>query len=343
MKKLLNTLYIFSENSYLSLDGENIVIKREDENDARVPLHNLESIYVFNFMGLSPKLMSKCTDQNIGISFLNPYGRFQARVEGKVRGNVYLRREQYRIADDENRAMNYSRNFILGKIYNSKWIIERGIRDHSLRIDVDKAKDTSQKLTIHLKNIRNIESSDVLRGIEGNAAEVYFSSIDQLILNQKETFYFIDRNRRPPRDPFNAVLSYLYTLLTYDVASALETVGLDPYVGFMHVDRPGRPSLALDLMEELRAVMVDRLAISLVNLKIINEKGFEISDVGTVQMNEETRKTISKQWQEKKQEVVTHPFIKEKIQWGMVPFVQAQLLARTIRGDLEEYPPFLWK
>lgn len=343
MKKLLNTLYIFSDNVYLSLDGENIVIKREDEKDARVPLHNLESVYVFNFVGVSPRLMSKCTEQNINIVFLTPYGKFLARVEGRIKGNVYLRREQFRIADNYQLGIEYSKNFILGKIYNSKWIIERGIRDHSMRIDVNQAKETSQKLSTHMKNIREINSFDTLRGVEGSAAETYFSSLDQLILNQRETFYFNERNRRPPKDPFNAVLSLLYTLLANDVASALETVGLDPYVGFMHVDRPGRPSLALDLMEEFRSVMVDRLALSLVNLKIISGKGFNITDVGSVVMDDETRKVICKNWQDKKQEVITHPYIKEKIQWGMVPFVQAQLLARTIRGDLEEYPPFLWK
>ena len=343
MKKLLNTLYIFSDNVYLSLDGENIVIKREDEKDARVPLHNLESVYVFNFVGVSPRLMNKCTEQNINIVFLTPYGKFLARVEGRIKGNVYLRREQFRIADNYKIGIEYSKNFILGKVYNSKWVIERGIRDHSMRIDVNQAKETSQKLSTHMKNIGEINSFDTLRGVEGSAAETYFSSLDQLILNQRETFYFNERNRRPPKDPFNAVLSLLYTLLANDVASALETVGLDPYVGFMHVDRPGRPSLALDLMEEFRSVMVDRLALSLVNLKIISGKGFNITDVGSVVMDDETRKVICKNWQDKKQEVITHPYIKEKIQWGMVPFVQAQLLARTIRGDLEEYPPFLWK
>lgn len=198
MKKLLNTLYIFSDNVYLSLDGENIVIKREDEKDARVPLHNLESVYVFNFVGVSPRLMSKCTEQNINIVFLTPYGKFLARVEGRIKGNVYLRREQFRIADNYQLGIEYSKNFILGKIYNSKWIIERGIRDHSMRIDVNQAKETSQKLSTHMKNIREINSFDTLRGVEGSAAETYFSSLDQLILNQRETFYFNERNRRPP-------------------------------------------------------------------------------------------------------------------------------------------------
>lgn len=343
MKKLLNTLYITSPDNYLSLDGENVVISKKDAEVGRVPLHNLDSIITFGYTGASPALMGKCADNNISLSFMSQSGRFLARVSGEVKGNVVLRKQQYRISDDENRSVDISRNFIFGKIYNSKWVIERTIRDYPMRIDSEKLKSKSVYLSSALKNIRNSESIDQLRGFEGEAASVYFSAFDDLILNQKEDFVFRSRNKRPPLDNVNALLSFTYTLLAGMCISALETVGLDPYVGFMHKDRPGRASLALDLMEEFRSVLADRFVLTLINKKIVSSKDFFIKENGAVIMTDEARKNFIKSWQSKKQEVITHPYLEQKVEWGLVPYVQAMLLARYIRGDLDEYPPFLWK
>ena len=343
MKKLLNTLYITSPDTYLSLDGENIVILKGEDARIRVPLHNLEGIIAFGYTGASPALMGACVERNIALSFIKPSGRFLARVTGKNYGNVFLRKEQFRISDNLERSNQIARNFILGKVYNSRWVIERATRDYALRLDVEKLKNVSKDLVNTLKLIDTARNLEQLRGYEGEAATRYFSVFDDLILQQKENFFFHNRNKRPPMDNVNAMLSFMYTILAHDVASALETVGLDPYVGFLHKDRPGRISLALDLMEELRSVCVDRFVISLINKRVVNKKGFVEKENGAVFMNDDTRKIILHAWQSKKQEVITHPFLKEKMQWGLVPYVQAMLLARFIRGDLDGYPPFMWK
>ncbi len=343
MKKLLNTLYITSPDRYLSLDGENVVVLCDDQVIGRIPLHNLESIVTFGYTGASPALMGKCAKANVALSFMSMNGKFLARVCGEVKGNVTLRRQQYRIADNENECTAISSNFITGKIFNSKWVLERAIRDYPLRIDTDKLSEKSKLLSNSLNLLKDVKDTSQLRGIEGEAAAVYFSVLDTLILNQKEQFYFKSRNKRPPLDNVNAMLSFAYTLLGIMCANALETVGLDPYVGFMHKDRPGRISLALDLMEELRSVFADRFVISLINKKMVSDKGFSVKENGAVIMDEATRKNFLTYWQNKKQETIKHPFLQEKVEWGMIPFIQATLLARHIRGDLEEYPPFLWK
>lgn len=343
MKKLLNTLYITSADRYLSLDGENIVISSGDAAIGRVPLHNLESIVTFGYTGASPALMGACAKRNITLTFMNQNGKFLARISGEVRGNVTLRRQQYRIADDEALCTAISSNFITGKIYNSKWVIERAIRDYPLRVEVEKLKSKSQFLTNSLAQISVVEDTAQLRGIEGEAASVYFSVLNDLILQQKDAFFFNSRSKRPPLDNVNAMLSFAYTLLAGMCASALETVGLDPYVGFLHKDRPGRISLALDLMEELRSVFADRFVISMINKRMVSADGFSVKENGSVIMDDDTRKAFLTNWQSKKQEAITHPFLQEKVEWGMVPFVQAMLLARYIRGDLDEYPPFFWK
>lgn len=343
MRKLLNTLYITSDNAYLSLDGENIVIMSGDETKGRVPLHNLEGIVSCGFKGVSPALMHKCTKDNISLCFLSGTGRFLAGVTGEQKGNVLLRREQYRIADNKERSIEYARNFILGKLYNSKYVIERAARDYSMRLDSEKLKTVSAELSNSMSDTRVCISHDVLQGIEGQAASRYFSIFDELILQQKNDFCFDGRNKRPPLDNVNAMLSFAYTLLTMMCASALETVGLDSYVGFMHTDRPGRRSLALDLMEEFRSVFADRFVLSLINKRLVNKKGFIKAENGAVLMNDDTRKVFFTEWQKRKTEIITHPFLKEKVEWGVVPYVQALLLARTIRGDLDVYPPFLWK
>ncbi|GAA0804667.1 type I-C CRISPR-associated endonuclease Cas1c [Faecalicatena orotica] len=343
MKKLLNTLYVTSENSYLALDGENVVVWDSDKEIGRLPLHNLEGIVSFGYRGTSPALMGACADKNISLCYLTPQGKFLARVTGKVKGNVILRKQQYESSLDEAMSMEIARNCIVGKVHNARWVLERVTRDHSMQIDVGKVKEASDNLKSSLELIQNSGSKDQLRGYEGEAASVYFSVFDELILQQKKDFTFHGRNKRPPMDNMNALLSFVYTLLTNTITSALETVGLDPYVGYLHTDRPGRASLSLDLIEELRAVLADRFVLSLVNKKIVTGKNFDKMENGAVLMDDDLRRTVLTEWQNKKKENLTHPYLKEKIEWGMVPYVQAMLLARYLRGDLDGYPVFLWK
>ena len=343
MKKLLNTLYVTSENSYLGLDGENIVVYDDKKEIGRLPLHNLEGIVSFGYRGTSPALMGACVEKNISLCYLTPQGKFLARVTGKIKGNVVLRQQQFLSSCDEKISLDIAKNCILGKVYNARWILERAIRDHPMQIDVEAVKSSSVKLKEFLEYIQNANSIEQLRGYEGEAASIYFGEFDELILQQKKDFQFHGRNRRPPLDNVNAMLSFVYTLLNNQITSALEVVGLDPYVGFMHTDRPGRTSLSLDLIEELRAVMADRFVLSLINKKIVNGKNFTQKENGAVLMDFDTRKKLLSEWQNKKKEIITHPYLKEKIEWGMVPYVQAMLLARYLRGDLDAYPVFLWK
>lgn len=343
MKKLLNTLYITNPDHYLSLDGENVVVKKEDTVVGRLPLHNLQSIITFGYTGASPGLMSACSKRNIDLCFMSQSGRFQSRVVGECYGNVLLRKAQYRYSDDMDQSLEISRNFIIGKIYNSSSTISRTIRDNGMRVDVDILEGARARLSSSVLCAKGASSLDELRGIEGEAAKNYFSVFDHMIINQKDDFFFQGRNKRPPLDNINAILSFLYSILANDCASALNGVGLDPYVGFLHQDRPGRMSLSLDLMEEFRAVFVDRLAITLINRKEISDKGFLKKENGAVIMDDDTRKIILSQWQTKKKTIITHPFLQEKIEWGMLPHIQALLLARYIRGDIDSYPPFFWK
>lgn len=343
MKQLLNTLFVTSEDVYLSLDGENVVANREKQVVARYPLHTLQGIVSFSYAGASPALMGACAKHDIGLSFLTPRGRFLASVCGETRGNVLLRRMQYRLADDPVKSAAIARTMIFGKLYNARWSLERACRDHGMRVDTDSLKSASQTIKGLLPQTLAEESPDRLRGIEGVGAAAYFGVFDQLILREKETFRFTARSRRPPLDAVNALLSFAYTLLAHDCASALESVGLDAYVGFMHTDRPGRRSLALDLMEELRPCVADRTVLTLINNQVVKAEDFVYGENGAVLLNESGRNAVLKAWQEKKKTALTHPFLEEKTQWGMVPFLQALLLARYIRGDLDEYPPFLWK
>lgn len=343
MRKLMNTLYVTSPDAYLSLDGENVVVLVEEKEKIRVPLHNLEGIVTFGYTGASPAFMGQCAKRNLALTFLTRHGRFLARVVGESRGNVVLRRQQYRMADQEPEQIKIARNCIAGKIYNSRSVVNRALRDHGQRIDEARFKAVSEQLKQSLELARSASSLEELRGYEGEAASRYFSVMDDLILQQKADFYFRGRNKRPPLDNVNAMLSFVYTLLAHDVAAALETVGLDSYVGFLHTDRPGRISLALDMMEELRAVFADRFVISLINKRMVNGSGFEKQENGAVMMKDDTRKEILRNWQERKQDKIRHPFLEETIEWGLVPHVQAMLLARFIRGDLDGYPPFLWK
>lgn len=343
MKKLLNTLYVTSEDSYLSLDGENIVVLDKEAEVGRIPLHNLEGIVSFGYRGTSPALMGACAERNISLCYVTPQGKFLARVNGKVKGNVVLRKRQFASSLDENESLAIARNCIIGKVFNARWVLERALRDHSMQVDIQRVKNASDLLKQSLELIRSSTSREQLRGYEGEAASVYFSVFDELILQQKKAFSFNGRNKRPPLDNVNALLSFTYTLLTNTITSALETVGLDPYVGYLHTDKPGRASLALDLIEEFRAVLADRFVLSLINKKIVSSKDFKVKENGAVIMSDDARKLVLSEWQKKKKEVLTHPYLKEKVEWGMAPYVQAMLLARYLRGDLDEYPPFLWK
>lgn len=343
MKKLLNTLYVTSENSYLFLDGENIVVFEDKKEVGRLPLHNLEGIVSFGYRGTSPALMGACADRNISLCYVTPQGKFLARVTGKIKGNVILRQQQYESSRDKEISLSIAKNCITGKIYNARWVLERAVRDHSLQINTDQVKTASVHLKQSLEHIRNSQSKEQLRGYEGEAASIYFGVFNELILQQKKDFVFCGRNKRPPLDNINAMLSFVYTLLTNQIASALECVGLDPYIGYLHTERPGRVSLALDLIEELRAPLADRFVLSLINKKVITRKNFKTKENGAVIMDDEARKRLLTEWQNRKKETITHPFLKEKIEWGMVPYVQAMLLARYLRGDLDGYPVFLWK
>ena len=343
MKKLLNTLYVTSENSYLALDGENIVVFEDKREIGRLPLHNLEGIVSFGYRGTSPALMGVCAERNISLCYLTPQGKFLARVLGAVKGNVILRQQQYDSSKDEKISLEIAKSCIIGKVYNARWVLERAVRDHSLQIDVDKVKKASNYLKNSLKLIQDSRSKEQLRGYEGETASIYFGVFDQLILQQKKEFCFCGRKKRPPLDNVNALLSFVYTLLSNSITSALESVGLDPYVGYLHTERPGRASLSLDLMEELRAVLADRFVLSLINKKMISGKNFLKKENGAVLMDDELRRKLLIEWQNKKKEIITHPYLKEKIEWGMVPYVQAMLLGRYLRGDLDGYPVFLWK
>lgn len=343
MRHLLNTLYVMTEDSYLSLDNENIVVNGQNKILGKYPLKMFEKIMYFGYKGASPALMGECAERGIGMSFFRPSGRFLARVCGESSGNVLLRRQQYRMADDKQQSCMLARCFVTGKLYNSRSVLERGRRDHALSLDAGKLSDAGNELLEMSRLTKNCTDLDELRGYEGDGARAYFSVLDELILQNKNYFSFSERTRRPPKNPTNAMLSFAYTLLANDCASALEGVGLDAYVGFMHRDRPGRISLALDLMEELRSIYADRFVLTLINNRIMNGKSFDTQDSGTVIMKDAARRSFLQLWQERKKDIITHPFIGEKLPWGLVPFVQAQLLARYIRGDLEEYPCFLWK
>lgn len=343
MKHLLNTLYILSEDIYLSLDGENVVANRDKQIVTRYPLHTLQNIVTFSYAGASPALMGACAQRQIGFALCTPRGKFLARVCGSSAGNVLLRRAQYRAADDLIQSCQISRTMIFGKLYNARWSIERTRRDHGLRVDGERFFEASRQIYELLPQVREETSLERLRGLEGVGASAYFGVLDDMVLGDKETFHFHGRNRRPPLDAFNALLSFAYSLLAHDCASALESVGLDSYVGFLHRDRPGRTSLALDLMEELRPCMADRFVLTLINNRQVKASDFLNMESGAVLLTDSGRKAFLKNWQEKKKESLTHPYLGEKLPWGMIPYIQALLLARYLRGDLDAYPPFLWK
>lgn len=343
MKHLLNTLFVTSEDVYLSLEGENVVANREKAVVARYPLHTLQSIVTFSYAGASPALMGACAERNIGLAFCTPRGKFLARTAGISGGNVLLRRQQYRVADDPIHSCLVARNMIIGKLYNARWSLERTLRDHRPRVDEAAFRNAVEILKRQMSAAAEERDLDSLRGLEGVGASAYFGVFDQMILRNKEAFFFHGRNRRPPLDNVNALLSFTYSLLTNDCAAVLESVGLDAYVGFLHQDRPGRKSLALDLMEELRPAMADRFVLTLINNRVVSPSDFHQEESGAVRITDEARRTLLKAWQERKQETITHPYLQEKMAWGLVPYIQALLLARYLREDMDAYPPFLWK
>ena len=343
MKKLLNTLYVTTQNAYLRKEGESVIVSIEHEDKLRLPIHTLDGIVTFGAISLSPFLMAHCAENNVTISHLTENGRFLARVQGSVSGNVLLRRQQYRLADHPEQAAAIAAMFLTGKLANTRTVLRRALRDHASPANESDLHAAESRLTQYLNRLTQPQAIDILRGIEGEASATYFEQFNHLITAQNETFRFNGRNRRPPLDPTNALLSFLYTLLVHDCRSALEGVGIDPCVGYLHTDRPGRPSLALDLMEEFRPFLADRLALSLINRQQLTANDFQTTADGAVLMRDDARKTILIAWQKRKQEEITHPFTGDKMPIGILFHMQALLLARHLRGDLEAYPPFIWK
>ncbi|MCX7597442.1 MAG: type I-C CRISPR-associated endonuclease Cas1c [Armatimonadetes bacterium] len=343
MKRLLNTLYVTTEGAYLARDGETVAVRVKREVKMRVPLVGLDGIICLGRVGCSPQLMHLCSRRGVTISFLSETGRFWARVQGPVSGNVLLRREQYRRADDPSGAAELARAFLAAKIANCRAVLLRALRDHPDIPGAAEVSSAADRLRIYLHRLTQPAPLHLCRGFEGEAGKVYFDVFDHLIVAQKEHFSFSRRSRRPPLDPTNALLSFLYAILAHDAASALESVGLDPAVGFLHRDRPGRPGLALDLMEEFRPFLADRLALSLINRQQVRPSGFRTTATGAVLMDDDTRKTVLKAYQTRKQEEIYHPFLDEKIPVGLLLHAQAMLLARHLRGDLDAYPAFFWR
>ena len=341
MKKLLNTLYVTTQDMYLRKDGETVVVEKEKQVLLRLPIHTLQGIVTFGNVMTSPFLLNLCAERGVCVSYMSESGRFLARVTGPVSGNVLLRLAQMRAYEDKEKKGEIARSFVIGKLLNARNIILRCIRDHG---ESDVLRDAAGKHVDVVQRVRDSPpDAERLRGLEGEAGAAYFGCFNELLVAQKEDFGISGRNRRPPTDPMNALLSYLYTLLAHDCRGALESVGLDPQIGFLHEVRPGRPGLALDLMEEFRAVLADRVALSLVNLRQVGLRDFKTTESGAIEMKEEARKTILHAWQKKKQETVQHPFIEERVPIGLLPHLQALLLARYLRGDLDAYPPYIQK
>ncbi len=343
MKMHLNTLYVTTQKSYLSKDGEAVSVRLDGDVRLRIPLLNLGGIVCFGNITVSPFLMAACAEAGIAVSFLTEHGRFLAAVNGYAPGNVLLRREQYRRADDPSGTVAIAKNVVGAKIANTRLVLLRALRDHPKSEGHENLRLAAGHLGRIAGQSQACSSLDVLRVMEGEAASRYFDVFNHLITSQRDGFIMVGRTRRPPRDAVNALLSFLYTMLAHDARSACESVGLDAAVGFLHRDRPGRPSLALDLMEEMRAFLVDRLVLSLINRSQVKADGFRSDEGGAITMDDDTRKVVLGAYQQRKQDTLTHPFLDEEVAVGMVIHLQARLLARHLRGDLDSYPPFLWK
>jgi CRISPR-associated protein Cas1 len=340
MRKLLNTLYITTPESYLSKDGMNVVVSVNQQEVFRIPVINIEGIVTFGYMGASPGLMKLCTDNNVSLTFLSPNGRFVSRIQGQTRGNVLLRKTQYKLAEDELWTLHVAQVMIGGKIQNYRNILRRYVRDYGANAEVENA---AQALESFKREVFRTADKTQLIGVEGMAANRYFEVLPHLMTQQREVFPFMGRNRHPPKDAVNAMLSLAYTLVTNDITAALETVGLDPYVGFLHTLRPGRASLALDMVEELRAYLGDRFVLSLINRRQISPKDFINQGEKGILLTDNGRRTFLTAWQNRKKETIVHPFLNEKIPVGLIPHAQAMLLARYMRNDIDDYPVFLIK
>lgn len=344
MKQLLNTLYVSTNDAYLRLEGETVVLSVARVKKHQIPLHHLGSIVCLGRVGLSPKLMSRCMEDGRSVVWLNEYGRFQVRVEGPISGNILLRQAQFRAADNEVQALTLSKAFVASKLRNSRSVLMRSARDNPDETEKAQLTKAAKALAINLRNLAHAESAASVLGLEGDAAVTYFEQFNTMIKPaMRKDFKYQGRSRRPPKDAVNALISFLYALLRSDCRSALETVGLDPQLGFYHVVRPGRPSLALDLMEEFRAVLSDRLALTLINRGQVSIKDFEFREGGAVYLSEAGRKTVIFAYQERKKETVLHPVLDTSVEIGLLPLLQARLLARYLRGDVASYIPFLHK
>ena len=340
---MLNTLFVTTEGAFLKKAGESILVSVKKEVKLRLPIHNLGGIGGFGRVLCTPGLLGLCARRNVAVSFVSPTGRFLAKVQGPTSGNVLLRREQYRRSGIAAECLPVARSAVLAKIANCRTSLQRAVRDHRDKGDSSRLQKGIHQLDNFLKDVKIEEDIERVRGYEGYASRCYFEAFNDMITAQKESFTLEGRTRRPPQDNVNALLSFVYTLILHDVISALETVGLDPQVGFFHRPRPGRPGLALDLMEEFRPVLADRLVISLINLRQVNANGFSREETGGVKMDDETRKIVLTAYQKRKQDEIMHPFLEERIPFGMAYFAQSLLLARFLRGDLDGYPPFIWK
>jgi len=341
MKQHLNTLFVTTDGAYMKKKGETVVVVVDKAERLRVPLLNLDGICTFGRVSVSVPLMGACAERGVRLSLLDANGRFRAAVVGYASGNVLLRRTQHRIADDPARTLAIARAIVLGKLLNARAVLQRGERDHAAGNE-----QVVMRLDEVIRQVSRCDDIDRLRGFEGEGAAEYFGAFGGLVTlegAEKEVFRFQGRSRRPPLDPFNALLSFLYAMLAHDGRSACEATGLDAAIGFLHRDRPGRPGLALDLMEEFRPWLVDRLALSMVNRRQVAASGFRRNETGGVEMTEDTRKAVLVAWQKRKQEEVTHPYLNERMSIGLVIHVQARLLARHLRGDLDAYPPFVWR
>lgn len=344
MRRHLNTIYVTTENAWVRKDGANLIVEAEGRELGRVPLHMLEGLVCFGRAGASPAALAACAEAGICVSLLDPNGRFLARVEGARSGNVLLRRRQYRLADTHDQSLAIVQGIVAAKAANQRTVVQRALRDHGGALS-DEGREELQSAVIRLndaaRRVLRSQEIDIVRGVEGESARIYFSVFPYFI--RAEGFSFTVRSRRPPLDPVNALLSFLYALLGHDCRSALEAVGLDPQVGFLHADKPGRASLALDLMEEFRPLLADRLALKLINRRQLCAKDFIIEEGGAVRLTDEARKELIKAYQDRKQTEITHPFLDEKVTLGLVPHIQARLLARHLRGDMDGYPAFIWK
>ncbi len=343
MKRLLNTLFVTTQGAYLARDGETVAVRVDKETRLRVPIHTLGQIVCFGQVSCSPFLMGLCGENNVLLSFLTENGRFLGRVHGPVCGNVLLRKAQCILSDKNDFAQSVASSIISAKIANCRTVLRRTIRDYPNSPEKKKLETAANYLNHSISEVEKANDMNVLRGIEGEAARTYFSVFNDMITSQKDDFVFTDRSRRPPLDNINALLSFIYVILSNDITSALEAVGLDPAMGFLHTLRPGRASLALDLIEEFRPVIADRLVLSLINRRQVKPGGFKKTESGAVVMDDETRKTVLTAYQTRKKDELTHPFTGEVVSIGLLPHIQSMLLARYIRGDIEGYPPFFWK